>query len=281
MKHLRLLRIVIGLVVFLCMNVTIVTGIAATPRVYSALERMQIVPAVLTFSVSAIVFWIAVTLLLGRVYCSVFCPLGISMDGIAHVLRANTKWRMVKPYHYVGPNDILRFSILAIFVISIIAGITTFILLLDPTALYKCFTGEILYSLFHGDVPLKILGGTTIGSIMLIVLILIMAAMRGRRYCNTVCPVGTMLSLVARYSIMTIDINTDRCTHCGKCEQVCKSQCINLRDRTVDIDRCVVCFNCINVCDDDAITYTSTRHRLSDPLMQRSTPEASTSMNKS
>lgn len=95
------------------------------------------------------------------------------------------------------------------------------------------------------------------------------ARAKGRRYCNTVCPVGTLLGMVSSNSLMHIDINTDRCVNCRKCEHVCKSSCIDLNDHVADMSRCVVCFNCIDACEHDAIHYTRRRHRLSIPLMMR------------
>lgn len=102
---------------------------------------------------------------------------------------------------------------------------------------------------------------------------LVVAAMswrHGRRYCNTVCPVGTLLAVPAARSVFHPDINTDKCINCGECERVCKAGCIRLSDHTVDASRCVVCFDCMSVCPNQAITYRQGRHRLGMPMMQPS-----------
>ena len=91
----------------------------------------------------------------------------------------------------------------------------------------------------------------------------------GRTFCNTVCPVGTTLSFISRYSIFRIDINTDKCVQCRRCEHVCKASCIDMTSHVVDTSRCVVCFDCLSDCPNDAIHYTYNRHQLSIPLMQR------------
>jgi ferredoxin len=78
---------------------------------------------------------------------------------------------------------------------------------------------------------------------------------RGRLYCNTVCPVGTFLGFLSKYSLYRISINNEDCNHCGLCEWDCKSNCIDRINRKVDFSRCVNCFNCFRVCSRDAVTY--------------------------
>ncbi len=63
--------------------------------------------------------------------------------------------------------------------------------------------------------------------------------------CNTLCPVGTILGCVSRNSAMRIDIDTDRCIQCRRCEHVCKAECIDMQSHVVDMSRCVVCFDCL------------------------------------
>ena len=74
---------------------------------------------------------------------------------------------------------------------------------------------------------------------------------------------------MSRFSILQMDIDTDLCINCRKCEDVCKGQCIDLTDHVVDGSRCVNCFDCVDICPNRAIRYTTRRHRLSTPLMQR------------
>ena len=62
---------------------------------------------------------------------------------------------------------------------------------------------------------------------------------RGRRYCNTICPVGTFLGLISRFAIFKIKINKHNCTHCGRCARVCKAECIEVKSQTIDYSRCV------------------------------------------
>ena len=44
------------------------------------MAKIQFLPAVLALNVAVIVFLVALTLIFGRVYCSVICPLGVLQD---------------------------------------------------------------------------------------------------------------------------------------------------------------------------------------------------------
>jgi ferredoxin len=78
---------------------------------------------------------------------------------------------------------------------------------------------------------------------------------KGRLYCNTVCPVGTFLGFISKFSLFKISIDNKDCNHCGLCEWDCKSNCIDRVNKKVDFSRCVNCFNCFSVCNKDAVTY--------------------------
>ena len=84
-----------------------------------------------------------------------------------------------------------------------------------------------------------------------------MSARHGRLYCNTLCPVGTLLGLVSTFCLVKINIDTDSCRSCGRCAHVCKAQCIDVKNKRVDAGRCVLCFNCLSTCQDNALFFGS------------------------
>ena len=81
------------------------TGAAHTYLGWMA--RIQFMPAVLALNVGALLFIVALTLLLGRIYCSVICPLGVMQDAIARLRRKRFKYR------YSEARNILRYACLA------------------------------------------------------------------------------------------------------------------------------------------------------------------------
>jgi len=48
-------------------------------------------------------------------------------------------------------------------------------------------------------------------------------------------------------------MDDSKCTNCGLCERACKAECIDFKERSIDMSRCVSCFNCLTKCSFDAI----------------------------
>lgn len=205
--------------------------------------------ALMGLTLSVVALWIALTLCLGRIYCSTLCPLGALMDLVGRA-RPNTR-----VFRYKKPLDRLRIGFFILFLLLSVATTIDF----GPYNLYFNIVRTYI-------TPTTIL--STILATAVVILIVAVAYRRGRLLCNTLCPVGAALGYMARRAALHFDIDTDRCTQCRRCADVCKAECINLDDHVVDMTRCVVCFNCLPECPDEAISYTVSRHRLSTPLMQ-------------
>src|SRR5690606_8855630 len=91
-----------------------------------------------------------------------------------------------------------------------------------------------------------------------------MAWRGGRTYCNTICPVGTTLGFISKYSLFKVQFVDEKCNMCGLCAMKCKASCIDSKNKIIDHSRCVTCFNCIEVCNRSAMKYTIGRVLHSD-----------------
>ena len=267
-------RIILALLFFLPILFFFCDFADIFPDRVSNLLRVQVVPAILAGSVVILIILALLTLLFGRIYCSVICPMGVFQDIISwFTKRGERKNKKKRWYHYHKAQNILRYSILAICVIFLVLGITAPILLLDP---YSNF-GRIATNLFR---PVVMEGNNLINWIaikagnfsfyhvsiftvtawsLIIALIAfftvgIMSLLRGRLFCNTICPVGSLLGLLSRYSMFKVVLNSN-CTHCGLCARACKAECIDAKTATVDHSRCVTCYNCLDRCKFNAIGY--------------------------
>ena len=236
------------------------------------MAKVQFLPAVLAVNVAVIVGLVLLTLLFGRVYCSVICPLGVFQDAVSHLGTLKSK----APYKYKKELKWLRYGVWVLFVIALVAGIQVFVALLAPYSAYGRMVQNLLqplylwgnnllawfseragsYAFYPKEVWIRSLPTFLIAVATLIVLV-VLAFKGGRTYCNAICPVGTTLSFFSRFAMFRPVIDPEKCKHCKACEHHCKAQCIAIGKDSAKIDysRCVDCFNCIDSCKFDALHY--------------------------
>ena len=99
------------------------------------LAKIQFLPAVLALNVGVVLFLVILTLICGRVYCSVICPLGVLQDVMAWIGRKFKK-RKKLPYSYSPAISWLRYGMLGIFIIALVAGFSSLAALLAPYSSY-------------------------------------------------------------------------------------------------------------------------------------------------
>lgn len=98
---------------------------------------------------------------------------------------------------------------------------------------------------------------TLIVAVVTVVVLFVLAWKHGRTYCNTICPVGTVLGFLSKYSLFRPVIDTSKCKNCQLCAKKCKAACINLEKHEIDYSRCVACMDCISTCKHGALHYES------------------------
>lgn len=283
-RLLRILRIVVSFFCFAVLTCCLTAVTLFIPVVGPWLESIQLVQAIIDLNLVIFISWILITLIFGRVYCSSVCPLGTLQDIAGRSVRLTRRMSERHRYRPQPVNNWVRYGFMAALILCLIGGWILIPSIIDPYSAFNriCFGffNPILHFVANNlanvgieSPPAAIYLTTsivsTIISTLLFALVVAIPIVRGRAICNTVCPVGAMLGIVSRYSIFQMDIDTDLCTQCRRCVDACKAGCINIEDHTVDGSRCVVCFDCTNVCPNNAIRYTTTRKRLSIPMMQR------------
>lgn len=257
---LKKLRIVLALVLFAGITI-LLAGFGREWLAWTA--KLQLLPSCLALNFLVIAGILLLTFIFGRIYCSTICPFGVFQDIIIWlrrrlgllVNRFNVKCRrkdqpklkpIVKHFKFSKERKVLRYTFLALTLAAIIAGIQLFIALIEPYSAYGRMVRAVAGT---GMTPLLVTGLVTL------VLISLCAWLWGRIWCNAVCPVGTALGLVSRFSVFKVRIDRDKCTDCGRCERGCKSSCINYKDHTVDYSRCVGCMDCVSRCKEKAISF--------------------------
>ncbi|MBR5404397.1 MAG: 4Fe-4S binding protein [Bacteroidales bacterium] len=208
------------------------------------MAKIQFLPAVLALNVAVIAALVVLTLLFGRVYCSVICPLGVFQDGISWLGTRKSK----APYKYKKELKWLRYGIWVAYIACLVAGVQVVVALLAPYGAY----GRILSSIKH-----PVMGPTLIIAAITLIAVVALSLKGGRTYCNSICPVGTTLSFFSRFAMFRPVIDESQCIRCHSCEHKCKAQCIEITKEKVGIDysRCVSCFNCIETCPKGGLKY--------------------------
>ena len=269
---LKRIRTILAAVVFVLITLLFLDFTGTLHCWLGWLAKIQFLPAVMALNVVVIVALVALTLVFGRIYCSVICPLGILQDILARLRRKKNK------YSYSREVRWLRYPVLVVFIIALVAGVGVVFQLLAPYSSY----GRIATMIFQ---PLWMLGNNVLGTIaeradsyafytvdvwmkslpvfilalVTLVILFILAWRGGRTYCNTICPVGTILSFLARFSLLKIHFDAEKCKNCSMCSKNCKAACIDYKTHTVDASRCVVCGNCISSCKFGALRYDNAR----------------------
>lgn len=232
------------------------------------LARWQLVPAILALNVVALATLGVLTLLLGRVYCSVFCPLGIFQDIVLWIRRRFGK----KKFQYETPWSKTRWAILASCVVAVLVGFLALPALIDPYSIFGRMASALLqplaFAVKNAVAYLTDLAGTPMvmkeeifvkGALAMAVaggsfiVMAFLAAQWGRFYCNAICPAGTILSVLSHRPLLQLKVDKDKCIGCGMCAMECKARCIDFTNHRIDNARCVRCFNCLTVCKKGAI----------------------------
>lgn len=232
MKNIYKIRISIAILV-LIIAITGILGFFYPVKIFD----IQIVPILqrvfVDFSITALItlgFVIVLTLLFGRLYCSLFCPLGIIQE-LAGLLFFNKK----RTNKFI-PNYPVKYFITAITIGILAGGSAIAIRYIEP------------YTYFGSAFTLSVTG------LSAIVIILFLTFFKNRFFCSNICPAGTILGLLSKFSIFKTYIKKDSCVSCGMCEKNCPTGCINSKEKFVDNETCIKCFKCTGICPKNSIT---------------------------
>ncbi len=271
---LRTIRRIVAMICFALITLLFLDFTGTLHRWFGWLAKIQFLPAVLALNVGVVVFLVVLTLLLGRVYCSVVCPLGVFQDIVSWIAGKRKKNR----FRYSPAKPWLRYGVLAVFVVMMVAGVGSIALLIAPYSAYGRMVSSLFaplwqwgnnllaylaermdsYIFYETEVWMKSVSTFIVAAATFVVLA-VLAYRNGRTYCNTICPVGTVLGFFSRYSLFKLVINTSKCNNCGLCARNCKASCINPKAHEIDYSRCVMCMDCLEKCRQGAIKYVARR----------------------
>lgn len=272
---LKTLRVSASIVLFALITFYFLDFAGLMPNGFHWLAHIQFIPALVSGSFIILAVLILLTLLFGRIYCSSICPMGVYQDIVSWVSKRRLFSKKRKRYTYSKAKNILRYAVLVVTIVTFFVGFPVLLGLVDPYSawgrvvtnvfrhvyaggnniLESIFTSFGNYTFYKVDIVILSISSFIIALVTLFA-IGFLAWKYGRTYCNTICPVGTILGFVSKFSLFKVRIDEDLCNSCGSCVMKCKASCIDSKNHAIDHSRCVDCFNCLNSCSKNAIRYT-------------------------
>jgi len=192
--------------------------------------------------------------LVGRFPCAWFCPFGLLQDVL---------------YKIPGPKlrvphilDYLKYAVLAltVFVLPLVVlsavgfGESWFCKWICPAG-----TLEAGLPLVAANAGIRDqVGLLFVWKVALLVLFVIWMIVSLRPFCRTICPLGALLGLFNKVSLLRLRVDSSRCTACGECSRVCP----------VDLDvpkrpnspECIRCLKCVAACRVGCLDYEFPLH---------------------
>lgn len=197
---------------------------------------------------SMLVIWLAITMTIGRGWCSWVCFYGGWEEGFSS---AGKKRKI----NLLSKNKDLREFQIGFFVFIILAS------LCELSCVYcKWFCPFKLVTEYSpmDSIPSLIAGVVFIGLFLILVVILPILSKR-RVQCNTLCPFGALASLTDGLSLFKIRIDSSKCVGCMKCAATCKFGAIDIKTiqnkKSHPEFNCAKCGDCISACPQNAISY--------------------------
>lgn len=215
------------------------------------MAKLQFLPSCMALNFAAIAFVLLLTFVFGRIYCSVICPMGVFQDLVIRVRKLLSPKARKPKRHFVKEPRIVRYGVLAIVIVTALTFSQLLLTVLAPYSAYGRMVRSIV-GLSRGE---SLAPALLITAAATLVVICVCAWIWGRGWCNTVCPVGSVLGLVSRFSLFKVSIDQSQCVSCRKCEKGCKSSCIDIDTHTIDHSRCVDCFDCLDSCPKGGIKF--------------------------
>lgn len=270
---LRKVRIITEGIFFILITLLFLDFTGTLHSWFGWMAKIQLLPAILALNIVVIIVLVLLTLVFGRIYCSVICPLGVFQDIVSW---SADKAKKKRRFSYSPAKSWWRYAVLVLLIVAFVLGLGSLVALLDPYAAYGRMANNFLtpayqwgnnllaylsermesYAFYPVDVWIRS-SFTFAIAVVTFLAVGYLAWRNGRTYCNTICPVGTVLGFLSRFSILRPVINSDKCVKCNKCVRNCKSACIDLKSYNIDYSRCVTCMNCIGSCKFDALHYKS------------------------
>ena len=234
-------------------------------------------------------FWwalglILVTLFLGRIFCGFICPLGTIHHMVSWTKPSLKGDRMIRA-NQKTPGHRIKYFLLIMLLVGAVMGLNL-AGLIDPISLlfrslalailpaigtglkelfdvmaasdikalnYLSYGGEALVSPVFGYGYPAYKTAWFIGLIFLVILFL--NRIKPRFWCRILCPLGALLGIFSRFTILRLEKDQAKCTDCTLCSRRCQGAASPMPGQTWENAECLLCFNCFDACPEGALSF--------------------------
>lgn len=232
---------------------------------------------------------IFMTALLGRVFCGWICPLGTINNIVSSLKKTNAHLQKEELFK-------LKYSLLIFLLVTSLLGIQI-AGIIDPlpllirslsVSIYPTFNYMVTAffdSIYSLQIPVITLISESVFSFFkktillfqqshfkqsifigsLFIAILSLNLIEKRFWCKYLCPLGALLGVLSRFSILKRTVS-EGCTACGKCEEVCQGNALLSKKNLWRQSECLLCWNCDDLCPSKSIHFGFSKKKGYQPL---------------
>jgi polyferredoxin len=230
---------------------------------------------------------VLLALIVGRAFCGWICPLG-SLHHAVGSLKSEKKrgLKLLESNRYKRWQSAKYYVLAVVLVMALFGSVAG--LLLDPLSfLVRSMTAAVLPVLNYGlrasldwahQLPLGpartgvdgaaiVLNATVLSfrqpyfhqavAIGLLFTFVLALNLRVTRFwCRAICPLGAMLGVVSRWSMVQLEKHDARCNDCQRCELHCQGGDDPIPGATWRKAECHLCMNCLGDCPEGGLSFT-------------------------
>jgi ferredoxin-type protein NapH len=186
------------------------------PMEFIGLIRLAAGSGLLVPGIIGILIVLAISLLVGRMFCGHICPVGTIQE-----LSSRAPLKKIDTGNTIIP-EVIRFAVF----IAVVAGGLYLIDLMAYTGVYDFFSLTLTAGFF------------------VFAAILLLSVFIYRPVCRFLCPYGVLFSLMSHLSRYRLR-RTDACIKCRKCEKACP---VHVAGAGASKRECYLCGRCTEVC---------------------------------
>jgi len=234
-------------------------------------------------------FWwglglILMTLFLGRIFCGFVCPLG-TIHHVVSWIKPALKGKLMVQANQKTPSQRVKYFLLITLLVGALMGLNLMGLMAPIPLLFRSLTLAVFPGLGIGikelfDVmansDIKILNQLSYGAEVLVspifgygyqsyktawfiglifLVILFLNRIRIRFWCRVLCPLGALLGIFSRFSILRLEKDHEKCTNCTLCTKNCQGAASPMPGQDWENAECLLCFNCFDSCPEGALSF--------------------------